>query len=345
MKRSTVKSGVSQYEMGETVSRNAYIVGVGHCVPDGVITNADLEKIVDTSDEWIVTRTGIRERRKVGEGEASSDLVVKAVENALEMAGMEAGDVQGIIVGTVTPDYPFPSTAALVADRIGMGKIPAYDFEAGCSAFIYGLIQAKAFVESGIMDRIVVAGVDCLTKITNWTDRSSCILFGDGAGAVVISSRGPGGRLGGWHWGADGSLGEHLIQPAGGSRHPASHETVDENLHTIRMDGSRIFKHAVRAMRDSCMKALEIDGTEKKDVDLLISHQANLRIIDATARALELKPEQVYINIQKYGNTSAASIPIALDEALREGIIKESSTVVVAAFGAGLTWGGMILHW
>lgn len=327
------------------MSRNAYIVGTGHEVPDGVLTNADLEKIVDTTDEWITTRTGIKERRKTDDDTATSDLVAVAVERAMKDAGWKPEDVQGIIVGTVTPDYCFPSTAALVADRLGISTVPAYDFEAGCTAFIYGLVQAKAFIESGILDRIIVVGADCLTKITNWTDRTSCILFGDGAGAVAVSSEGPGGRLGGWHWGSDGSLGKYLIQPGGGTRKPASHETVDLIEHTIHMDGSRIFKHAVRAMRDSCMKALEKDGTEKKDVDLLISHQANLRIIDATARALELKPEQVYINIQKYGNTSAASIPMALDEAMRDGTISTPNTVVLAAFGAGLTWGGMILHW
>ena len=327
------------------MSRNAYIVGTGLKVPDGILTNADLEKIVDTSDEWITKMTGIKERRKTDDSTATSDLVTVAATNAMKMAGWKPEDVQGIIVGTVTPDYYFPSTAALVADRLGMGKIPAYDFEAGCTAFIYGLIQAKAFIESGMMDRMIVVGSDCLTKITNWSDRSSCILFGDGAGAVAVSSEGPGGRLGGYHWGSDGSLGEHLLQPAGGTKKPASQETVDKNEHTIHMNGSRIFKHAVRAMHDSCMKALEMDGTEKKDVDLLISHQANLRIIDATARSLELKPEQVYINIQKYGNTSAASIPMALDEAVRDNTIKDSSTVVLAAFGAGLTWAGMILHW
>ena len=327
------------------MSRNAYIVGTGHKVPDGVLTNADLEKIVDTTDEWITTRTGIKERRKTDDDTATSDLVAVAVETAMEDAGWKPEDVQGIIVGTVTPDYYFPSTAALVADRLGFNTVPAYDFEAGCTAFIYGLVQAKALIESGMIDRIIVVGSDCLTKITNWTDRTSCILFGDGAGAVAVSSEGPGGRLGGWHWGSDGSLGKHLIQPGGGSRKPASHETVDLIEHTIHMDGSRIFKHAVRAMRDSCMKALEKDGTEKKDVDLLISHQANLRIIDATARALELRPEQVYINIQKYGNTSAASIPMALDEAMRDGTISTPNTVVLAAFGAGLTWGGIILHW
>ncbi len=327
------------------MSRDAFIVGTGHCVPDRVLTNADLEQIVETSDEWITTRTGIKERRITDEETATSDLAEVAVREALDAAGWEPADVELILCGTVTPDYVFPSTAALVADRLGMGKIPAYDFEAGCSGFLYGLIQARAFVGSGIVDRALVIGGECLTKITNWEDRTSCILFGDGAGAVAISSSGPGARLGGFHWGSDGSVGLHLVQLGGGSRRPASRETVDANEHTISMDGSRIFKHAVRAMRDSCLKALEMEGTPKSEVDYLISHQANLRIIDATARALELEPEQVYINIQKYGNTSAASIPIALDEAVREGSIGSGDTVVLAAFGAGLTWAGMVLHW
>ncbi len=327
------------------MNRNAYIVGTGHHVPERKLTNADLEKIVDTTDEWIVTRTGIRERRICDEQTANSDISSEAARNAMKAAGWKPEDVQMIILGTVTPDYTFPSTAALVADRLGLGHIPAYDFEAGCSGFIYGLIQAKAFIESGLLDRVLVIGADMLTKITNWDDRTTCVLFGDGAGAVAISSEGPGGRLGGFHWGSNGSVGEHLIQPGGGSRNPASAETIEQNLHTIQMDGSRIFKHAVRAMRDACLKALEMDGTPKSEVDLLISHQANLRIIDATARALELQPEQVFINIQKYGNTSAASIPIALDEAVREGTIQKPNTVVLAAFGAGLTWAGIILHW
>lgn len=327
------------------MKRNAYIVGTGHSVPEKRLTNADLEKIVDTTDEWITTRTGIKERRICDDETANSDISAEAARLAMEAAGWGPEDVQAIIVGTVTPDYTFPSTAALITHRLGLGHIPAYDFEAGCSGFIYGLIQARAFIESGMMDRILVVGADMLTKITNWTDRTTCVLFGDGAGAVAVSSEGPGGRLGGFHWGSDGSVGEHLIQIGGGSRRPATIETVEQNLHTIQMDGSRIFKHAVRAMRDSCLKALKMDGTSKKDVDLLISHQANLRIIDATARALELKPEQVFINIQKYGNTSAASIPIALDEAVREGTVRTPNTVVLAAFGAGLTWAGIILHW
>jgi 3-oxoacyl-[acyl-carrier-protein] synthase-3 len=327
------------------VNRKAYIVGTGHFTPEKVLTNADLEKIVDTTDEWITTRTGIQERRITDENTATSDVCVEAARLAIEDAGWQPEEVQGIIVGTVTPDFVFPATAALVADRLGLRNIPAYDFEAGCSGFIYGLIQAKAFVESGMLDRMIVIGSDCLTKITNWTDRTTCVLFGDGAGAAAVSSEGPGGLLGGWHWGSDGSVGHLLSMPAGGSRRPASHETVDANEHTIFMQGGEIFKHAVRAMRDSCYLALESDGTPFDQVDLLISHQANLRIIDATARALKLEPEQVYVNIHKYGNTSAASIPMALDEALKEGTITVPKTVVLAAFGAGLTWAGMIVKW
>lgn len=327
------------------MNRSAYIVGTGHGVPARRLTNADLEKMVDTTDEWITTRTGIKERRIAEPSEANSDFSAMAARAAMDAAGWKPGDVQAIMIGTVTPDYVFPNTAALVADRLGLGNIPAYDFEAGCSGFLFGLIQARAFIESGMLDRVLVIGTDLLSRITNWEDRTTCVLFGDGSGAVAVSSEGPGGRLGGFHWGSDGSVGEHLIQIAGGSRRPPSRETVDAHLHTIQMDGSRIFKHAVRAMRDSCLLALEMDGTPKSEVDLLISHQANLRIIEATARALELRPEQVYINVDRYGNTSAASIPIALDEAVRSGVIGDSSTVVLAAFGAGLTWAGIILHW
>lgn len=330
---------------GELVGRKAYLMGTGHCVPDRVLTNKDLEEIVDTSDEWITTRTGIKERHITDDQTSTSDLAVGAVEKALEMAGWEPEDVDCVIVATVTPDYIFPSTAAIVSDRLGMKNIPAYDFEAGCSGFIYGLIQAKCFIGSGMLDRVVVLGAECLTKITNWEDRTTCVLFGDGAGAAAIGPEGPGGELGGWHWGSDGSLGDLLELPAGGSRRPASVETVEANEHTIRMKGNETFKYAVRAMRDSCLKALEMDGTPKSEVDLLVSHQANYRIIDATARALKLRPDQVYVNIDKYGNTSAASIPIALDEAVRKGEVTPPKNVVLAAFGAGLTWAGMLLKW
>lgn len=327
------------------MNREAYIVGSGRCVPDKILTNADLEKMVDTTDQWIVERTGIRTRHITDDRTATSDLALEASRQAMESAGWRPSDVQAVIIGTVTPDHAFPSTACLVSTRLGLDKVPAWDFEAGCTGFVYGLIQAKAFIQSGLFDRILVIGAECLTKITNWSDRTSCILFGDGAGAVAISSRGPGGRLGSFHWGSDGTISDLLIQPAGGSREPATCETVEAHKHTIWMNGSETFKHAVRAMRDSCLLALEGEGMQKSEVDLLISHQANWRIIDATARALGLRPEQVYVNIDRYGNTSAASIPIALDEALRSGLVASPKNVVLAAFGAGMTWGGMVVRW
>ncbi|HRY61093.1 MAG TPA: beta-ketoacyl-ACP synthase III [Candidatus Fermentibacter sp.] len=327
------------------MKRQAFVVGTGHMVPEAILTNADLEKIVDTTDEWITTRTGIKTRHITDASTATSDLALEACRRAMEDAGWAPGDVQAIIMATVTPDHAFPATACLVANRLGLPHVPAWDFEAGCSGFVYGMIQARAFIEAGLFDRILVVGAECLTKITNWKDRASCVLFGDGAGAAAVSSQGPGGLLGGFHWGSDGAISDRLVQQAGGSRMPATRETVDAGLHCIAMNGSETFKHAVRAMRDSCMLALEMDGTPKESVDLLISHQANYRIIDATARALDLPPEKVFVNIDKYGNTSAASIPIALDEARRSGVVKPPMTVVLAAFGAGLTWAGMIVKW
>jgi len=326
-------------------SRHAYIIGTGHFVPEPVLTNADLEKLVDTTDEWITTRTGIKQRHIAPDHMANSDMSLEAARIAMEDAGWKPEDVQAVILGTVTPDFTFPNTAALVADRLGLGKVPCYDFEAGCSGFIFGLIQAKAFIKAGMLDRILVIGAEKLSSIVNWEDRNTCVLFGDGAGAACISSQGPGGKLGGFHWGSDGSLGSLLDQPSSGSRLPITHETISDRKNTIHMAGGEIMKSAVRAMRDSALKALEQEGLTYKDVDLLISHQANVRIIESTARVLRLEWKDVYVNIDNYGNTSSASIPIAMDEALRNGTIKPGFTVVLAAFGAGLTWGGMVVRW
>jgi 3-oxoacyl-[acyl-carrier-protein] synthase-3 len=325
--------------------RQAYIVGTGHFAPENTLTNHDLEKMVETSDEWITTRTGIKQRHIAPDDMANSDMSVEASKRAMEAAGWAPEDVQAVILGTVTPDYSFPNTAALVADRLGLGKVPCYDFEAGCSGFIYGLIQAKAFIQAGMLDRILVIGAEKLSSIVNWEDRNTCVLFGDGAGAACVGSRGPGGFLGGVHWGADGSLGHLLDLPASGSRMPVSHEAIDQKKNTIHMSGSEIMKSAVRAMRDSALKALEEEGLTYKDVNLLISHQANVRIIESTARVLRLEWKDVYVNIDQYGNTSSASIPIALDEALRNGTIKPGFNVVLAAFGAGLTWGGIVVRY
>lgn len=325
--------------------RQAYIVGTGHFAPENTLTNHDLEKMVETSDEWITTRTGIKQRHIAPDDMANSDMSVEASKRAMEDAGWAPEDVQAVILGTVTPDYSFPNTAALVADRLGLGKVPCYDFEAGCSGFIYGLIQAKAFIQAGMLDRILVIGAEKLSSIVNWEDRNTCVLFGDGAGAACVGSSGPGGLLGGVHWGADGSLGHLLDLPASGSRMPVSHEAIDQKKNTIHMSGSEIMKSAVRAMRDSALKALEEEGLTYKDVNLLISHQANVRIIESTARVLRLEWKDVYVNIDQYGNTSSASIPIALDEALRNGTIKPGFNVVLAAFGAGLTWGGIVVRY
>ena len=325
--------------------RHAYIKGTGHFVPEQILTNEDLSKMVDTNDEWITSRTGIKQRHIAPDDMANSDMSFEAARRAMDDAGWKPEDVQALIIGTVTPDFTFPNTAALVADRLGLGKIPCYDFEAGCTGFIYGLIQAKAFIESGMMDRIIVIGTDKLTAITNWEDRNTCVLFGDGSGAACIDSEGPGGLIGGIHWGSDGSLGHLLDQPAGGTRQPITHEAIDQKKNTIHMAGGEIMKSAVRAMRDSALKALEEEGLTYKDVNLLISHQANVRIIESTARVLRLEWKDVYVNIDQYGNTSSASIPIAMDEALHNGTIKPGFTVVLAAFGAGLTWGGIVVRW
>jgi len=249
---------------------------------------------------------------------ANSDMSIEACRRAMDDAGWKPEDVQALILGTVTPDYSFPNTAALVADRLGLGKVPCYDFEAGCSGFIFGLIQAKAFIEAGMLDRILVVGSEKLSSIVNWEDRNTCVLFGDGAGAACVGSEGPGGMLGGFHWGADGSLGHLLDLPASGTRMPVTHEALDQKKNTIHMAGGEIMKSAVRAMRDSALKALAEEGLTYKDVNLLISHQANVRIIESTARVLRLEWKDVYVNIEQYGNTSSASIPIALDEAGEE---------------------------
>jgi len=320
-------------------------MGTGHFAPEQTLTNEDLEKMVDTTDEWITTRTGIKQRHIAPDDMANSDMSIEAARRAMDDAGWKPEDVQAVILGTVTPDYSFPNTAALVSDRLGLGKVPCYDFEAGCSGFIFGLIQAKAFIQAGMLDRILVIGAEKLSSIVNWEDRNTCVLFGDGAGAACVGSQGPGGLLGGFHWGSDGSLGHLLDLPASGSRMPITHEALDQKQNTIHMAGGEIMKSAVRAMRDSALKALEEEGLTYKDVNLLISHQANVRIIESTARVLRLEWKDVYVNIEQYGNTSSASIPIALDEALHNGTIKPGFTVVLAAFGAGLTWGGMVVRW
>ncbi len=322
------------------------ILGTGSFVPDKVLTNFDLEKIVDTSDEWIRTRTGIVERRISDENTPSSELALPAARKALEMANLSPSDIDVIMVATVTPDYLFPSTACILQHKLGLRKIMAYDFSAGCTGFIYGLIQADAMIRAGVAKYVLVVAVEELSKITNWTDRSTCVLFGDGAGAAVVGpAKDDEHGILSTYAASDGSLGELLILPAGGSAMPASEETVKKNLHTLHMAGNEVFKHAVRQMEEAALKALELSGVPMEKLDWLVPHQANIRIIDFVARRLNLPMERVVVTIDKYGNTSASSIPIALDEAVRDGRIKPGQYVVMVAFGAGFTWGSVLVRW
>jgi 3-oxoacyl-[acyl-carrier-protein] synthase-3 len=318
---------------------------VGHYAPEKVLTNFDLEKIVDTSDEWIVERTGVRERRIVTADQAASDLAVPAARKALERAGVGPEELDLLLLGTVTPDYFFPSTACIVQNEIGAGNAAAFDMLAGCSAFIYGCNVATQFVENGRYERVLVIGVETLSKLMDMTDRNTCVLFGDGAGAAVLGpARGDGGILA-THMKADGSLGYLLRMPGGGSRQPPTHESLDQRLHYIKMAGREVFKYAVRAMCDSALYVLDAAGYRGEDVDLLVPHQANWRIMSAVADRLGIPHDKVFVNLDKYGNTSAASIPLALSEAVEQGRIKPGSLVLNVAFGAGFTWAAHLVRW
>jgi len=314
-------------------------------LPEKVLTNFDLEKMVDTSDEWIRTRTGIRERRVAREDEAASDLSVAAARRALAGAGVAPEEIDLIIVATVTPDTLFPSTACLVQERLGARGAAAFDLAAGCTGFLYALGVGQQFIGNGTYEKVLVVGVDLLTKILNWQDRSTCVLFGDGAGAVVLAPVPPGEGILSLYLGADGSGGPLLEMPAGGSRLPASRDTVDRKLHTIHMQGREVFKFAVRILGEAALVALERAGLQKEDVDLLIPHQANIRIVEAALKRLDLSPEKVYINLDRYGNMSSASVPVALDEARREGRLHKGDNVLLVSFGAGLTWGAAVVKW
>jgi 3-oxoacyl-[acyl-carrier-protein] synthase-3 len=310
-----------------------------------VLTNQDLEQIVDTSDEWIVSRTGIKERRISDPETPSSVLATRAAERALESAGLQGTDLDQIIIGTVTGDRTFPSTACIVQDRLGATRAYAFDISAACAGFLYGLSVGKSAIESGAADTVLVIGVETLSRIVDWTDRNTCVLFGDAAGAVVLRSTGvPGGILA-TRLHSDGSLVHLLEMPAGGSLMPPSFETVERRLHTIHMSGNDVFKHAVRAMESVALEALEAAGRKPEDLALLVPHQANYRIIDATARRLGLPMEKVFVNLDRYGNTSAASIPLALDEARRGGRIRKGDLVEMVTFGGGFTWAAAVVEW
>jgi 3-oxoacyl-[acyl-carrier-protein] synthase-3 len=321
------------------------IVGTGSQVPERVLTNADLEKMVDTSDQWITERTGMKERRIAAPGEAASDLAVAACEKALAEAKVKPEELDLIVVGTVTGDMPFPSTACILQQRLGATHAAAFDVSAGCTGFIYGLSVARQFVATGDYRTVLVVGVEVLSKVTDWTDRSTCILFGDGAGAAVLkASSKPDHGILATYMAANGEGGQHLYMPAGGSRQPATVDSVQQRLHTCKMNGNAIFKVAVRGMADAVRRLLQQTDLGIDDVSLLIPHQANLRIIEATTKLLKFPSERVFINIAKYGNTSSASTIIALDEARRAGLVHPGDVVMLIAFGAGLTWGGVLIR-
>ena len=319
------------------------ILGTGSKLPEGMLSNADLEKIVDTSDEWIKTRSGVSYRRLSDKNTPTSELAYEASKKALEMAGIDAEELDAILVGTVTPDHAFPSTACILQHKLGARKVLAYDFSAGCTGFIYGLKQADAMIRSGYARYVLIVGVEELTKILNWTDRGTCFLFGDGAGAAVVGPSDDNSGIKAIYTASDGSLGYLLYQPAGGTVKPASLKTAANLEHTIVMYGNEVFKHAVRQMEEAALKGLELSGLSMDELDWLIPHQANIRIIDFLARRLKLPMEKVVVTIDKYGNTSAASIPISLDEAVRDGRIKSGQNVLMVAFGAGFTWGSAMV--
>jgi 3-oxoacyl-[acyl-carrier-protein] synthase-3 len=322
------------------------ISALGTYVPPRVLTNADLEKMVETSDQWIIERTGIRERHIVDKGVATSDLAVEAAKKALAQRGIEAGDLDAILVGTVTPDMFFPSTACLVQHKLGAKGVWGFDLSAACSAFLYALQTGTQFVATGAHKRVMVIGSDVMSSIIDYTDRATCIIFGDGAGAVILepAENDSLGMIDFIHE-VDGSGGCSLYMPGGGSLNPSTHETVDQKMHYVHQDGQAVFKFAVRKQTELCEKILERNGIKASDIDVFIAHQANKRIINATADRLGLRPESVVINIDRYGNTTAGTIPLAMDTARQEGKLKKGDLVLLASVGAGFTVGATLLRW
>lgn len=324
---------------------NIKIIGTGSYLPEKVMTNDEWAKIVDTSDEWITSRTGIKERHFAAEDQATSDLVTEAAKLAIEDAGIDKSEIDLLIVATISGDNAYPSTANWTQKKLGLKPIPSFDIGAACSGFLYTLKLADSLIKSGTAKTILVAGAEIMSKIINWEDRNTCVLFGDGAGAAVLrASDKPGDGVLSTYWGADGNLGDLLHQPAGGSAMPATEKTVAEKLHTVHMKGNEVFKHAVLRMQDAALKALDLAGLKGEDVDLFIPHQANMRIIEATIRRAKIPMEKTFVNIDKIANISAATVPIALDQARKTGRIKEGDNVLLAAFGAGFTWGGSVIR-
>jgi 3-oxoacyl-[acyl-carrier-protein] synthase-3 len=325
--------------------RRARILGIGAYAPERVLTNDDLEKLVDTSDEWIVQRTGIRERRIVAEDEATSDLALRACRQALERSGVEAGEIDLIVVGTTTGDMMFPTTGNILQHRLGCRNAGSMDVYAACTGSIYSLSIGAQYIESGKYRTVLCVGAECLSRITDYTDRGTCILLADAAGAVVLRAADGDAGIIDTDLYSDGRYGELLWQPAGGSRHPATRETVDKRMHFARMKGNEVFKVAVRMFGDCAQRILERNGVKPTDLDLFVPHQANLRIIEAAVKRLGLPMDRVFVNVDRYGNTGAASVYVALEEAWATKRLRPGDLVLLAAFGGGFTWGAALLRW
>ena len=324
----------------------AKITGTGSALPDRVLTNDDLAKFVDTNDEWISTRTGIKKRRITDENTSTSDLAYAASLKAIEKAGLSASDIDLIVLATSTPDFlNFPSTACLVQERLGASNAAAFDLSAACTGFVYALTTASQFVESQIQKNVLVIGADTLSKYVDWEDRNTCVLFGDGAGAAVVQPSSNGSGILASYLAADGAGGGYLQNPVGGSRTPISESAIKERKNYVRMDGRAVFKFSTRVILEGIEKVLEKSGLTKSEISLLIPHQANTRIINHAVEKLGLSPQKVCVNIHNYGNTSAATIPIALDEAISEGKVNKGDIVVTIGFGGGLTWGANAIRW
>jgi 3-oxoacyl-[acyl-carrier-protein] synthase-3 len=323
----------------------AKIIATGSYVPERVLRNSDLEKLVDTSDEWILERTGIRERRIADEKQAASDLAYEASKAALKSCGLKAKDIELIIVATVSGDMPLPATSCILQDRLGAKRAAAFDINAACSGFIYGIAVANSFIRSAAYRRVLVVGAEILSKFTDYEDRTTCILFGDGAGAAILEANSEARGILCTKIHSDGSMWDLLHTPGGGSRYPTSKETIKKRQHFIKMKGNETFKIAVRTLEGLVLETLEENKLKPSDISLLIPHQANLRIIQATAKRIGLPMEKVAVNLDRYGNTSAASIPLAFDEAVRSGRVREGDYILLEAFGGGLTWASALIKW
>lgn len=330
---------------GRRIQRAVGILGTGSFAPQRVLSNDELARMVDTSDEWITARTGIKSRRIADDQTATSDLATEAGRRAIADAKIDPDEIDMIIVATATPDMLFPASACFVQSGLGLKRACAFDVSAACSGFLYSLSIANSLISCGTYDKILVIGAETLSKIVDWTDRNTCVLFGDGAGAAVLGEVPAGRGIQSVLLGSDGTLSHWLNMPGGGSRLPISHEVVDQRLHYVKMNGNNVFKYAVTAMGTAALAALDRAGASPKDIDILVPHQANLRIIEAVAERIGVPMSKVFVNLDRYGNTSAASVPIALDEARREGRLKSGDLVEAVVFGGGFTWGAAVFRW